>query len=54
MVVVPHSKIDFVINRLSKVADLEYSLDEEVRGGLKIPDLVKETILYDNVKFVDD
>ena len=27
VVVVPHSKIDFVLNRLSQVADLEYSLD---------------------------
>ncbi len=53
VVVVPHSKIDFVINRLSKVADLEYSLDAEVRSGLKIPDPVKEMILDDNVKFVD-
>ena len=54
VVVVPHSKIDFVINRLSQVADLEYSLDAEVREGLKIPDAVKEMILDDNVKFVDD
>tara|TARA_B100000963_G_scaffold102069_1_gene88317 strand:- start:122 stop:823 length:702 start_codon:yes stop_codon:yes gene_type:complete len=54
VVVVPHSKIDFVINRLSKVADLEHSLDAEVRGGLKIPDPVKEMVLDDNVKFVDD
>jgi len=54
VVVVPYSKIDFVINRLSQVADLEYSLDAEVRGGLKIPDPVKEMILDDNVKFVDD
>jgi hypothetical protein len=52
--VVPHSKIDFVINRLSKVADLEHSLDAEVREGLKIPDAVREMILEDNVKFVDD
>ena len=34
VVVVPHRKIDFVINRLSKVATLEHSLDAEVRGGL--------------------
>ena len=54
MVVVPNRKIDFVINRLSQVADLEYSLDAEVREGLKIPDAVKEMILDDNVKFVDD
>ena len=54
VVVVPHNKIDFVINRLSKVAELEYSLDAEVRGGLKIPDPVKDMILDDNVKFVDD
>ncbi len=54
VVVVPHSKIDFVINRLSQVADLEYSLDAEVREGLKIPDPVKEMILDDNVKFMDD
>ena len=54
VVVVPHNKINFVINRLSKVADLEYSLDAEVRGGLKIPDPVKEMILEDNVKFMDD
>ncbi len=53
VVVVPHNKIDFVINRLSKVAELEYSLDVEVRGGLKIPDPVKDMILDDNVKFVD-
>ena len=51
VVVVPYSKIDFVINRLSQVADLEYSLDAQVRGGLKIPDPVKEMILDDNVKF---
>ena len=54
VVVVPRSKIDFVINRLSQVADLEYSLDAEVREGLKIPDPVKGMILDDNVKFVDD
>ena len=54
MVVVPHNKIDFVINLLSQVAILEYSLDAEVRGGLKIPDPVKDMILEDNVKFVDD
>ena len=54
VVVVPHNKIDFVINRLSQVAELEYSLDAEVRGGLKIPNPVKDMILDDNVKFVDD
>ena len=54
VVVVPNSKIDFVIARLFQVADLEYSLDAEVRGGLKIPDPVKEMILDDNVKFMDD
>ena len=30
------------------------TVDAEVRGGLKIPDPVKEMILEDNVKFVDD
>jgi 4-hydroxy-4-methyl-2-oxoglutarate aldolase len=54
VVVVPHSKIDLVIERLSHIADLEYSLDAEVRKGLKIPDPVKEMILEDNVNFVDD
>ena len=54
VVVVPHKKIDLVINRLSQVVDLECSLDAEVRGGLKIPDTVKEMILDDNVKFVGD
>jgi len=54
VVVVPNNKIDFVINRLSQVADLEYSLDAEVRGGLKIPDPVKDLILKSNAKFVDD
>ena len=42
------------LDKLSHIADLEYSLDAEVRGGLKIPDPVKEMILEDNVKFVDD
>ena len=54
VVVVPYSKIDFVINRLSQVADLEYSLDVELRGNLKIPDSVREMILDNSVKFVDD
>ena len=54
VVVVPHRKIDLVIERLSHIADLEYSLDAEVRKGLKIPDPVKEMILEDNVNFVDD
>ena len=54
VVVVPHRKIDFVITRLSQVADLEHSLDAEVRDGLKIPDAVRDMILEDNVKFVDD
>ena len=54
VVVVPHSKIDSVINQLSKVAELEHSLDAEVRDGLKIPDTVKSMILEDNIKFVDD
>ena len=54
VVVVPHRKIDFVITRLSQVADLEHSLDAEVREGLKIPDAVRDMILEDNVKFVDD
>ena len=50
----PHSKIDLAIERISHIADLEYSLDAEVRKGLKIPDPVKEMILEDNVNFVDD
>ena len=54
VVVVPQRKIDFVITRLSQVADLEHSLDGEVREGLKIPDAVRDMILEDNVKFVDD
>jgi 4-hydroxy-4-methyl-2-oxoglutarate aldolase len=54
VVVVPNSKIDLVIERLSHIADLEYSLDAEVRKGLKIPDPVKEMILENNVNFVDD
>ena len=54
VVVVSHSKIDLVINRLFQVADLENSLDKDVRKGLKIPNPVKEMILDDNVKFVDD
>jgi hypothetical protein len=29
-------------------------LDAEVREGLKIPDAVRDMILEDNVKFVDD
>ena len=54
VVIVPHKKIDFVINRLSQVADLEYSLDAEVRRGLKIPDPVKDLISKNNANFVDD
>ena len=54
VVVVPHKKIDLVINRLSQVVDLECSLDAEVRGGLKIPDPIKEMILGHNVRLVDD
>ena len=54
VVVVPHRKIDFVITRLSQVADSEHSLGAEVREGLKIPDAVRDMILEDNVKFVDD
>ena len=54
VVVVPHNKIDFVINRLSQVSDLEYSLDAEVRGGLKIPDPVRALILKNNANFVND
>ena len=54
VVVVPHNKIDFVINRLSQVADLEYSLDAEVREGLKIPDPVKDLISKNNVNFMDN
>ena len=53
MIVVPHKKIGLGINRLSQV-DLECSLDAEVRGGLKIPDPIKEMILDHNVKLVDD
>ena len=34
VVVVPHSKIDIIIERLSHIADLEYSLDAEVRDCL--------------------
>ena len=54
VVVVPHNKIDSVINRLSQVSDLEYSLDAEVRGGLKIPDPVRALILKNNANFVND
>ena len=54
VVVVPHSKIDIIIERLSHITDLEYSLDVEVRVGLKIPGPVKEMVLETNVKFVDD
>ena len=54
VVVVPHKKIDLVITRLSQVVDLECSLDAEVRGGLKIPDPIKEMILGHNVRLVDD
>ena len=54
VVVVPHSKIDIVTERLSHISDLEYSLDAEVREGLKIPGPVKEMVLETNVKFVDD
>ena len=54
VVVVPHSKIDIIIERLSHIADLEYSLDAQVREGLKIPGSVREMVLETNVKFVDD
>ena len=54
VVVVPHSKIDIIIERLLHIADLEYSLDAEVREGLKIPGPVREMVLETNVKFVDD
>ena len=54
VVVVPHSKIDIIIERLSHITDLEYSLDVEVREGLKIPGPVKEMVLETNVKYVDD
>ena len=54
VVVVPHSKIDIIIERLSHITDLEYSLDAEVQEGLKIPGPVKEMVLETNVKFVDD
>ena len=54
VVVVPHSKIDIIIERLSHITDLEYSLDAEVREGLKIPGPVREMVLETNVKFVDD
>jgi 4-hydroxy-4-methyl-2-oxoglutarate aldolase len=54
VVVVPHSKIDIIIERLLHITDLEYSLDAEVREGLKIPGPVREMVLETNVKFVDD
>ena len=54
MVVVPHSKLNSVINPLTHVADFKCSLDAEVRRGLKITDEVKDLISKNNANFMDN
>jgi len=52
-VIVPHERIDEVIQNLSKVRNLEAELDAEVAAGLKVPESIAELLAGDQVKYVD-
>ena len=51
--VIPFDRIDFVIERLAKVMELESELDAQVAEGLKIPVSMQELLDSDQVKYID-
>lgn len=53
VVVVPFDQIDAVIAMLAKVKELEYSLDAELKAGLKIPQGIQDLLASDQVKYSD-
>ncbi|MEQ8354744.1 MAG: hypothetical protein RH942_04340 [Kiloniellaceae bacterium] len=53
VVIVPHEKIDAVIESLAKVRALEAELDAEVAAGLKVPAAIAELLAGDQVKYSD-
>ncbi len=53
VVVVPFDQIDTVIAMLTKVVELEASLDAELQSGMKIPQDVLDLMASDQVKHVD-
>jgi 4-hydroxy-4-methyl-2-oxoglutarate aldolase len=53
VVIVPHERIDEVIESLTKVKALEAELDAEVAAGLKVPASIAELLAGDQVKYLD-
>jgi len=53
VVVVPFAQIDAVITMLQTVKELEYSLDAELKDGLKIPQAIQDLLASDQVKYFD-
>lgn len=51
--VVPFERIDAVIEMLDKVRALELSLDAQLKGGLDIPQDIRDLLASDQVKYVD-
>ena len=52
VVVVPFERLDEVIAALEVVIELETALDAELKGGLTIPDPVRELLASDKVKYI--
>ncbi len=53
VVVVPHARIDAVIDRLQRVRDAEMALDAEVSDGLCVPPEIRELLAGGAVRNVD-
>ncbi len=53
VVVVPHARIDAVIDRLQRVREAEMALDAEVSEGLCVPPDIRELLATDAVQNLD-
>ena len=51
--VVPFNKIDEVINKISRIIEVENDMDIKVSNGLKISDSASELIKSNKVVYVD-
>ena len=51
--VVPFNKIDEVINKISRIIEVENDMDIKVSNGLKISDSASELIKSKKVVYVD-
>lgn len=53
VVVVPFEIINVVIERLTRIKELEKALDKEVADGLKMPEAIEALLKSDQTRFVD-